>query len=72
MNMPPKNDETELWMAVRAGEKMRTAAPRLGIPLRRMEYLANKWSDKGWYEWGTVCDLGWLTPEGQSDAAGPR
>jgi hypothetical protein len=23
-----------------------------------------KWTDKGWYEYGVTLDLGWLTPEG--------
>jgi hypothetical protein len=30
---------------------------------KRAFYLLEKWESKGWYEYGTVIDGGWLTPE---------
>ena len=38
-----------------------------GFPLhyKRAWYLLEKWSDKGWYDYGVTLDLGWLTPEGK-------
>lgn len=43
-------------------------SPDFYIHYKRAWYLLEKWSDKGWYEWGTVMDLGWLTREGESAA----
>lgn len=31
---------------------------------KRAWYLLDKWSSKGWYDWGVTLDLGWLTDEG--------
>lgn len=31
---------------------------------KRAWYLLEKWSDKGWYDWGISMDLGWLTEDG--------
>lgn len=58
---PQREDEKALWAALLAGEKPRDAGVRLGIHTRRVEYLCNKWADKGLYEWGVVHDLGWPT-----------
>lgn len=44
----------------------RYLAQRLGIPEKRADYLFGKWADKGWYDWGTCVDGGWLTDEGKS------
>jgi len=30
---------------------------------KRAWYLLEKWSDKGWYNWGVTLDLGWFEPE---------
>lgn len=57
--MEKRQDEKDLWSALLNGEKPRDAGIRLGIPPRRVEYLCNKWSVKGVYEWGVVYDLGW-------------
>lgn len=35
---------------------------------KRAWYLLEKWSRKGWYEWGVTMDLGWITPEGIEEA----
>lgn len=31
---------------------------------KRALYLLEKWSRKGWYEWGVSIRVGWLQPEG--------
>ena len=31
---------------------------------KRVWYLLEKWSQKGWYDYGVSIDLGWITPEG--------
>lgn len=35
---------------------------------KRAWYLLDKWSRKGWYEYGVTLDLGWLTNEGKKKA----
>ena len=35
---------------------------------KRALYLLEKWGGKGWYEYGTVADGGWLTPVGMEIA----
>jgi hypothetical protein len=37
---------------------------------KRAWYLLEKWSNKGWYEYGVTLDLGWLTPLGKEVAEG--
>lgn len=32
---------------------------------KRAWYLLDKWSLKGWYDYGVTLDLGWLTDEGR-------
>jgi len=59
-----KEDELALWDALEAGEWPRTAGARLGIPGNRITYLCLKWAKKGWYNYGTVCDLGWIEGSG--------
>ena len=55
-----KPDELALWAALEAGEWPRDAGHRLGIPPRRVNYLCEKWSRQGIYDYGVVCDLGWI------------
>ena len=31
---------------------------------KRAWYLLQKWTDKGWYSYGTTLDLGWMTEKG--------
>lgn len=33
---------------------------RLGINYKRACYILEKWSKKGWYDWGVSIDMGWL------------
>jgi hypothetical protein len=33
---------------------------------KRALYLLGKWEGKGWYEYGTVIDMGWLTEAGKA------
>ena len=61
MSQPVRADETALWAALVAGETVRDAGERLGIPPNRVRYLCEKWSRKGVYEWGISHDLGWPT-----------
>ena len=35
---------------------------------KRALYLLEKWDGKGWYEYGTAVDGGWLTPVGMEIA----
>ena len=34
----------------------------LGIPLKRREYWLQKWSDKGWWNYGVSPRSGWFEP----------
>jgi hypothetical protein len=34
------------------------------INAKRAHFVLKKWVGKGWYDYGTVIDLGWFTPEG--------
>jgi len=38
------------------------------MPQKRVEALCNKWADRGWYEYGTTVDMGWLTDLGHARA----
>ena len=38
------------------------------IQHKRAFSLLNKWCKKGWYDYGVVLDLGWLTSEGKQKA----
>lgn len=62
MHMKP--GEAGLLRALTEGIKPRDAGERLGIHWKRVEKLCWKWADRGWYEYGTTADLGWLTPRG--------
>lgn len=50
----PYNPGDESFLAV---------SERLGMPYKRARYIARKWSDKGFYAWGTTWRVGWLTKE---------
>jgi len=39
----------------------------LGLHWKRTAYLCEKWTRKGWWEYGVSVDLGWFTPEGRRD-----
>jgi hypothetical protein len=46
--------------------RIRDIARNLEMPPKRLYYLVCKWSSKGYYEWGVVHDLGWLTDKGKA------
>lgn len=33
---------------------------------KRAWYLLEKWSNKGWYDYGVTLDLGWVTDKGEN------
>ena len=76
--MTAKPDEVRLlaeMQRVAPGDTMtkespRVIAKRLGIPVKRSDFLFSKWSSKGWYEWGVCIDMGWLTEAGRTARAG--
>lgn len=37
---------------------------QLGIPPKRAWGILEKWTSRGWYEYGVAVDMGWLTSEG--------
>lgn len=41
-----------------------------GFPLhpKRAWFLLEKWTGKGWYDYGVAVDLGWFTDEGAEQA----
>ena len=39
------------------------------LPEKRAHYLLEKWVGKGWYDYGTVIDGGWMTEEGMKAIA---
>lgn len=61
-----KADEILLAVGVLSGLSVRRVVSLTTIPPKRAWYYCDKWSDKGWYEWGVVCDLGWLTQKGKT------
>lgn len=42
----------------------RDVAKDLNIPPKRAAYIYDKWTRKGWYEYGVSVMAGWLTDEG--------
>ena len=71
---PVKSDERELLDACksRPEEFPREIMKTMSINRKRALYLLDKWADKGWYEYGTSLDLGWLTKEGIEAAESER
>ena len=62
MSIPKRSDEVALWAAF--GEEAQHRTPReagqaLDIPAGRVEYLCEKWTRQGVYDYGVACDLGW-------------
>lgn len=64
-----KTDERRLLRLVADGVKPRDAGEALGIPWKRVAYICEKWSRKGWYDYGVTVDLGWLEQPGREAAA---
>jgi len=65
-----KDDEKALLKAFSNSNdeypRIRDIAAHLGMPQKRLYYIVCKWADKGFYDWGTWSDLGWLTDEGKA------
>ena len=36
---------------------------RLGFPYKQLMYYVEKWSNKGFYDYGVTLDLGWFYPD---------
>jgi hypothetical protein len=51
------------------GPSGRSVAAALNIPPKRACYLFEKWTSKGWYDYGVSVDMGWLEAEGVAAAA---
>lgn len=70
-----KDDERRLLLAAAAvdGQHPRPfiddLSAHLGIHPKRGLYLAGKWSDKGWWEYGVTLRSGWLTAAGKAKVA---
>ena len=69
-----KPDELKLFLALAdehggpynpsQGKFARDIGKEMGMHPKRINYLCEKWTQKGRYEYGTCVDLGWLTPQG--------
>jgi len=51
------------------GESTRTLVRESGLNYKRACYLLSKWTGKGWYEYGTSLELGWVTEDGAREFA---
>lgn len=64
-----KDDERMLMERIRTYRDtrapIRAIAEGLGIPSRRAAYICDKWTRKGWYDYGVNVLAGWLTDEGR-------
>ena len=45
---------------------VRELVRELGIPEKRAAYICEKWTGKGWYDYGVSVLAGWLTKAGRS------
>lgn len=62
-----KPDEQRLLAAVATmhpADNVRDVIVATGINRKRAHYLLEKWSNKGWYDYGVAVDLGWLEADG--------
>lgn len=56
-----KSEEMMFYELVKlSGLSPRELIHRLPINHKRAEYILKKWCEKGWYEYGTSLDNGWL------------
>lgn len=73
-----KDDERVLLFVLQrtnGREFPRDVARALGIPQKRAAYICEKWTGKGWYDYGVSVLTGWLTDEGRRvapESSGPR
>ena len=62
-----KNDERVLLDEIKNVGKdcyVRSIVHRLGMNEKRAAYICDKWTRKGWYNYGVNVLAGWLTDEG--------
>lgn len=66
-----KDDEINLLLQLQKRSKTDPGAPYvrqlvrdLKMNEKRADYIFEKWTSKGWYEYGVSSLAGWLTPEG--------
>lgn len=57
-----KSEEILFYELVKSSlEHPRELIRRFPIHHKRAHYLLQKWCKKGWYEYGTSLDMGWVT-----------
>jgi len=68
-----KDDEKELLerLQKRTAEDpnmpyVRQLVADIGMNEKRAAYICEKWTEKGWYEYGVNVLAGWLTDEGKA------
>jgi len=67
-----KDDEKRFFLEVVSNKKLdERISPRdiinsdgFYMHHKRAWYLLEKWSSKGWYDYGVTLDLGWITSKG--------
>lgn len=50
------------------GVMLRDVATQLRIHPKRAAYICDKWTSKGWYDYGVNVLCGWLTDKGKAAA----
>jgi len=55
-----KADEQRLLEGIKAGNYPRDF---IGAHPKRVHYILEKWSGKGWWDYGICAEGGWFTPE---------
>ena len=67
-----KADEVEFFIDIymQPNKKPRDIINEDGFYIhhKRAWYILEKWTRKGWYDYGVASDLGWLTEEGEKYA----
>lgn len=67
-----KPDEIAFFQKVHLGNvgtTPRMIAEDMGMNANRAAYLCDKWTGRGWYEYGVNVLCGWLTDAGHEKAA---
>jgi len=67
-----KDDEYNLLKEVYNrlyGQTVRVCIEICRMDIPRAVYILNKWTTKGWYDYGVNVDLGWLTDKGKEEFA---
>jgi DNA-binding Lrp family transcriptional regulator len=63
-----KDDERKLMAALQSAPRLqpRAAADLIGIHENRAAAILEKWTRRGWYDYGVSVMAGWLTDEGRA------